>query len=76
MSYSLDGDLQGDESKMISEMSSGDEMDSNSIDGISEINYNCICPCCGVLVSREKKNKCSEQKCPECGTMMIRNWYD
>ncbi len=33
---------------------------------------NCVCPNCGHKVEHGIGNPCNQQKCPECGTPMIR----
>jgi hypothetical protein len=32
----------------------------------------CVCPKCGKRTPHERGVACSEQKCPECGTAMVR----
>ena len=32
----------------------------------------CVCPSCGTKVPHKQGNPCYQQKCPQCGTMMIR----
>lgn len=32
----------------------------------------CICPNCGTKVKHERAVPCTSIKCPDCGTMMIR----
>ncbi len=38
--------------------------------------YGCVCPCCGKQIVREDERPCYEKECPNCRTMMVRNWYD
>lgn len=33
---------------------------------------NCMCPNCGKTVPHQAGVPCTQQKCPECGTTMIR----
>jgi hypothetical protein len=32
----------------------------------------CVCPNCGANLPHQQGNPCYQQKCPQCGTMMIR----
>jgi len=33
---------------------------------------NCLCPNCGMVVSHQRAIPCTVQKCPKCGSNMLR----
>jgi hypothetical protein len=33
---------------------------------------NCVCPECGTKVPHQQGTPCYQQKCPQCGNMMVR----
>lgn len=33
---------------------------------------NCICPQCGITVPHERQVPCTDMRCPQCGSVMVR----
>jgi hypothetical protein len=36
------------------------------------IGGDCVCPQCGTKAPHERSMPCMQQKCPQCGTLMVR----
>ncbi|MDY6970041.1 MAG: hypothetical protein SVR08_15490 [Spirochaetota bacterium] len=49
---------------------------STGVSGRGDRTVNCICPNCGTLVPHQPSLPCFQTKCPQCNSLMARQFYN